>query len=221
MIKGILIDLDNTLYSYETAHNKAMEAVYNYLSKDYSKEEIEKNFNIAREQIHNELKNTASSHNRLLYFQRMNELLGNENILCAKVLYKIYWNNFIDNMTLYDGVREFLKTNQDKKICLVTDLTAYIQYRKIEKLNLEKYIKFLVTSEEAGVEKPGRKIFELALKKLKLNAHEVCMIGDSYEKDIKGAINMGIKPIYKTNNKNIKDVITFNDFKELREIINE
>ena len=34
-------------------------------------------------------------------------------------------------MKLSDGIINFFEKNNDKEICFVTDLTAYIQYRKI------------------------------------------------------------------------------------------
>ncbi len=64
------------------------------------------------------------------------------------------------------------------KICLITDLTASIQFRKIINTKMDKYIDFVVTSEEAGVEKPDSVIFSLALSKLGLSSGEVIMIGD-------------------------------------------
>ena len=32
MIKGILLDIDNTLYDYNEAHNKGLNAVYDFAS---------------------------------------------------------------------------------------------------------------------------------------------------------------------------------------------
>lgn len=216
MIKGILIDIDNTLYDYNVPHYQAMEDVYKFAHSYFNVDNFKKAFKNARNFVHDMLKNTASSHNRLLYFQKTLEELGNHNYILAKDLYDIYWNSFLDYMKLSDGIINFFEKNNDKEICFVTDLTAYIQYRKIEKLGLAKYVKYLVTSEEVGVEKPNRKIFEIALQKINLLPNEVCMIGDSYEKDILGALNLGIKPYWLANNTCDDNRITvFKSFKEL------
>ena len=221
MIKAILIDLDNTLYDYEICHKHAFNCAVNEIKKMFDENDFICAFDKAKEQIHSELKNTASSHNRILYFQKTLEYLNAENIILAKNLYDIYWNNFIKKMSLFEGVIEFLEDNKDKKICVVSDLTAYIQFRKIEKLGISKYLSYIVTSEEAGVEKPNEKIFNIALKKLKLNNSEVCMIGDNYEKDIIGALNLNIKAFWKNDNIPAdKRVKTFNQFKELKELLN-
>jgi len=106
-----------------------------------------------------------------------------------------YWRVFLDIMAFNPGVETFLQEAKDKgiKMCIVTDLTAQIQMRKWLKLDLGRYIDFLVTSEEAGIEKPGAYMFELAMEKLGVKAEECVMIEDSVEKDIKGAEAIGIK----------------------------
>lgn len=222
MIKGILIDIDNTLYNYENAHKIAMEAVFKRVEGVVDTARFKNAFNIAREEIHTRLKNTASSHNRLLYFQKTLEILNCKDILLSYELYELYWDVFIENIKLYEGVMDFfIKNHKKKKICFITDLTADIQYKKIKKMNLAQYTNAIVTSEEAGIEKPDKKIFILALDKIKLSSDEVCVVGDSYEKDILGAKNLGIKAFW-LNDKNKKQdegVIQFNNFKELSEII--
>ena len=57
---------------------------------------------------------------------------------------------------------------------------------------MDKYIGYLVTSDEAGKEKPYKDIFKLALKKLGLKASEVIMLGDNEVKDLQGAEKLGI-----------------------------
>ena len=90
MIKGILLDIDNTLYDYDKTHAKAMERVKSEISSFYNIDEFNRTFLKARDEIHKNLINTASSHNRLLYFQSALEMLNHKNILFAYDLYKIY-----------------------------------------------------------------------------------------------------------------------------------
>ena len=66
-------------------------------------------------------------------------------------------------------------------------MTAEIQFKKIKKLNIEKYISFCVTSEEAGVEKPHPYIFEMAVikaTKVKNNITSLIVVGDDIKKDV-------------------------------------
>jgi putative hydrolase of the HAD superfamily len=111
--------------------------------------------------------------------------------------YDCYWSSFIQKIQLFDGVTEWLTTmkNQNRKIIMVTDLTSHVQFLKIKHLKIDHLFDWVVTSEEAGCEKPHPYIFHLALAKCGLSAKDVCMIGDSYEKDIEGARNAGIPTV--------------------------
>lgn len=218
MIKALLIDLDNTLYPYDPSHEKALKAAFAVLPNAIPQPLAA--FMQGRQSIHNTLKGTAASHNRLLYFQKTLEILDIKQPLLALAMYNTYWDTFIENMRLHDGVAYFLQKHSEKKLCLLTDMTADIQYRKIKRLGLDKYFSFVVTSEEAGAEKPSLEIFNLALQKLKVTAKETAMIGDSLEKDITGAQNAGIKPFYfSPKGKPAEGAVSFKSFKELAEII--
>jgi len=194
---GILLDIDNTLYDYNITHTYAKSKVLEFSMNAFnlSKDEVNIAYEKARKQIHIELAETAASHNRLLYFQRMSEIIGVNPMKYAFEIYGIYWDSFLDIMKPFDGIYELLEKFENK-ICLVTDLTAQIQYRKIKKLGIEQYCTNLVTSEEAGCEKPHPYLFMMALGKLGLRSHEVCMIGDSFNKDIMGATNLDMAAIW-------------------------
>ncbi len=220
--KGILLDIDNTLYDYNKAHAVALTAFQGLaneiLGLDISS--INNAFQKARKQIHVQLSETASSHNRLLYIQRMLELLNRNSMNLSLKLYEKYWKTFLENMLPFSGVVDFLEANKNKKICLLTDLTAHIQHRKIEKLQLEKYADVVVTSEEAGIEKPHPYMFMLGLKKMNLLSDDVCMIGDSYKKDILGASDLGIQSFWlnkKGDKENVESnlIVEFKEFSEL------
>ncbi len=223
--KGILLDLDNTLYEYTTPHNKGLNEVisYCYIRFNIPSEEIKTAYSLGRQKVHIELSETAASHNRLLYFQKMLEILKIPPFKYALKLYNLYWDTFLNNMKLHDGVIDFLDKYKGK-ICIVSDLTAHIQYKKIQKLKIESYIHSIVTSEESGREKPHSYPFMLALQKLELTSDNVFMIGDSFKKDIVGALNMGIESFW-INDNEIKNIYNRNlvtevkCFKEIFELI--
>jgi HAD superfamily hydrolase (TIGR01549 family) len=194
MYKGILLDIDNTLYEYEPLHEQALEAVFDYIQDYFSidKTTIGIQFKQAKSQIKKNTPYTAASHNRLLYMQNLCELLEINVFINSLTLYNIYWDTFLKHLFLSDGAQEFLARYGNLPICLLTDLTAHIQHRKVSRLNLYHWADHMVTSEEAGCEKPHPFMFELALQKLNLQASEVCMIGDSFKNDIKGATRLGI-----------------------------
>lgn len=210
MIKAVLMDLDNTLYNYYPPHKKALSETYKIFNKKIkkiSKEKFTRLFNLSRIEIHQELSGTASSHNRMLYFQRLIEKTHNTvEPRFILQLYNVYWNNFLKKMKLDKGVLDTLKKlkNQDLKIVLVSDLTTNIQLRKMQKLKITPYIDFLVTSEEAGSEKPHSIMFLLSLRKLNLLPQETIFVGDDDDKDISGANSSGISTVWITKKRGVQ-----------------
>lgn len=67
---------------------------------------------------------------------------------------------------------------------------------KMELSGLNPYFTNVVISEDVGINKPDKAIFEYALDKAKALKHESIMIGDSIEADIRGAQGFGMKAIY-------------------------
>lgn len=185
------------------------------------KDAVEKSFKLARKKTHDDLINTAASHNRLLYFQKMLELNGLSSLGHGLKYYNLYWDTFLQKMELFEAARIFLESIKKAGlgVCLLTDLTAHIQYRKIEKLGIAGYIDFIVTSEEVGVEKPNPKMFQRALHKLNCDNNAAVMIGDNWEKDILGAAAMEIRSIWINHDNEIKElpksVIEVNNFEEI------
>ncbi len=197
-IKAVLMDLDDTIYQYEPVHQKSYEACVNLASTKYQipAEEFKRLWKLSRDRVHHDLHNQGASHSRLLYLQKIYEsYFGCTNAEFALELEACYWNTFLASMQFRNGVIEFVSQFKSLglKAAIVTDLTAQIQLQKWQTLNLSKYFDFLVSSEEAGVEKPNPTIFKLALEKLKVEADDVIMIGDSKSKDYQGALDMGIR----------------------------
>ena len=91
-------------------------------------------------------------------------------------------------MEIYEDAKVFLQKcySNNTPIILVTDMTAEVQFKKINKLDIEKYLNFIVTSDEAGIEKPNEFIFKYAIEKFiseVKNINKIIMIGDDQIKD--------------------------------------
>lgn len=206
--KAVFFDLDNTLYEYSSANIAGMAAIYTKLLSAYplDKTTLENAFAQARTEIKQQTKSTASSHSRLLYFQRMLEILGmNTQALLSLDLEQTYWRAYLRKAQLFDGVKNFLYELRARNIqtLIVSDLTAQIQLRKLIHFDIDGLIDYVVTSEEAGADKPHQNIFNLALKKANCDPQDVWMIGDSLEKDMEGAEALSITTIQKIDKENI------------------
>ena len=66
----------------------------------------------------------------------------------------------------------------------------------IRAMGLDKYFDIILCSEDVGVNKPHRRVFETALQKANVHPHESVMIGDYYEADIQGAQKVGMHTIF-------------------------
>ena len=199
MIKAVILDLDDTLYAYEPLDAKARARVCAYTCEQLgiTAGKYEEAYLFGRSETKRQLGDVGASHNRLLYYQKTLEYLGVNPMPMTLRLYEMYWGTFLEKMALFEGVREFINSLHKHKIkvMICTDLTAHIQHRKIEALGLASDICCLVTSEEAGREKPAPEVFILCLKKLGLPPEEVCCIGDSLVKDVEGAKAVGMQAI--------------------------
>lgn len=199
MIKAVILDLDDTLYAFEPLHEEAMERVSEYACKmlGITAQRFEEAYMFGKNETKRLLGDVASCHNRVLYCQKALEYLGVSVVPMSLQMYDIYWGTILEKMRLRDGVREFLRRMHEEglKVLICTNLTVHIQHRKIKTLGIEADIDYLVTSEEAGREKPSLEIFTLCLEKLGLPAEEVCCIGDSLVRDVEGARAAGIHAI--------------------------
>ena len=226
--KGIILDLDDTIYDYTNTHLASLFEVNKYIIHYFNinKDVLDQYYNSVSNSLKYELLNTASSHNRNIYFKHLCEKLdlSYENI---SILNDIYWNSFYENIKPNEYVVEFIKWTKSKniKIGILSDFETEYQLVKLKKLKLLDFIDVIVTSEEVGIEKPSKQMFYTILDKMNLYKHEVIMIGDSYNKDILGAINCNIYAFHYTNSQtdySIKNnYIEFNSFRVLYDKFNE
>jgi putative hydrolase of the HAD superfamily len=112
----------------------------------------------------------------------------------AETVYRYYfapgaWKAYDDVLPTLDmlanrGYRMGLISNWDSSLSSV-----------IEGLNMAHYFEIIISSAEVSLHKPMPEIFELALERLGVGAHEALHVGDHVYADAKGAANVGITPI--------------------------
>jgi putative hydrolase of the HAD superfamily len=79
---------------------------------------------------------------------------------------------------------------------LLTNGFIEVQKVKIRESKLAPFFELMITSEEAGYQKPHYKIFEYALNLIHADKQESLMIGDDLETDIYGAQRFGIDTVF-------------------------
>lgn len=199
MIRAVIFDLDDTLYGYEALDREAGTRVKDYACRvlGVTGQRFDEAYSYGKAETKKQLGDVAASHNRMLYCQKTLEYLGVNPVPLSLRMYEIYWGTFLEKIRLFDGVREFMDCMHVHGITMMicTDLTAHIQHRKIEALGIADDIKYLVTSEEAGKEKPAPDMLKLCLRKLNMAPEEICFIGDSPVKDVESAREAGMRAV--------------------------
>jgi putative hydrolase of the HAD superfamily len=181
----IVLDLDNTLYSYAECHSSAINAIKQKVAEDYKIDgrKFDKEFEFAKKEVKVRTTDQSSSHNRLLYFA---QLLNSNGIKFSATellrLDRLYWTIFFRNMKLFPHAKEFIENaiRWGTKIALVTDLVSNVQYQKIILLGLDTSFDVVITSEDAGGDKITGKPFLLLKERLGFIDNAILwFIGDS------------------------------------------
>lgn len=230
MIKAIVFDLDDTLYDCLHENDKAVDDTVRYVANELlhmDEDVVRKAFEKGRDTVKSQLSewDMAAQHNRVLYFQKMLELLDVSPFKYDLQVYNYFWDNFLNRISLFPEALKFIDDARALgiKIGICTDMTAHIQFRKIDRLGLTDRLDAMITSEEAGVEKPNRRMFDMIAEKLGVKNEEVIYVGDSYKKDVTGAKNAGMTPVWylSLHDKTDEDVLAVSDYTELRDIVNK
>jgi HAD superfamily hydrolase (TIGR01549 family) len=230
--QAVIFDTDNTLYDYRFPHKAAMNEVISKAESllKVNPRDFQAAFDAARQKVKERLGQTASSHSRLLYFQRTIENLGfGTQLLMTLDLEQTYWRTFLNHTRLFDDVKEFVLDLRASGIstAIITDLTAQIQFRKLIYFGMDDCFDYVVTSEEAGQDKPSEAPFQLALEKLKCDATRCWMIGDNWEADVVGASAIGMTTLMKTHTgvesppDGVKPDLVFSTFSQLQALLKD
>ena len=200
--KAVLFDLDDTLYEYAPCNRHGLAAAREVLGGAFEipAQEFHALHDEVRGQLASELRGQAASHNRALFFKRMVEAVaGGPHPAAADLvrrMYDRYWAAFYERMQPQADAPEVLAAlKASRPLVLVSNHTALPQLGKIAALGFDGLFDAVVTSEEAGAEKPAARIFETALERAGCPAEEAVMIGDDPETDIAGAAAFGMRTI--------------------------
>lgn len=109
----------------------------------------------------------------------------------ADAAFLVFWRHRND-VTLFDGALDMLAhTAQRYSTGVITNGNACVHT-----IGIGHLFDFVVSSERAGVAKPERAIFEMALADAGIGADEVAHVGDDPEKDVRGAAALGMRTVW-------------------------
>ena len=199
--EAVCFDLDNTLYPYEPcneAGKRAALSAFRERGYDLDRERFDELYARARADAKRELRGTAASHERFVYFKRALRLHADvHDAADAFAIGEAYWDGYVERMEPFDGAGETLDALRETglEVVVVTNLTTRVQLRKLSRLGSDDRIDRLVPSEEVGREKPSALPFTAALSALDLRPSETVMVGDNVVADVEGANAVGMETV--------------------------
>ena len=224
--KSVIFDIDNTLYDFAYCNGLALDKLREYAYKNFAwtAETFNESHLAAQREIFSQMGYNGSCRSRILRYKKMLERSNLPLFPHAVEMVELYWSTMLENLRPYDEVFDVISTLKSHKIRIGvgSDMTTYIQFKKLEKMNILQFIDFIVTSEEAGEEKPSAKIFQLCLDKAGCSKSECLFVGDDLRKDYEGAKNFGMSALLvnRKNNQLSGDIQQISSLTQILEIIN-
>lgn len=204
----LFFDLDNTLWDFKTNSRHAMNTTFEAFCLHDKNVAFDKFFAVYSE-----------NNNKLWEAYRKKEVVKKELIrqrfqltfdvlnitgIDAQEMNDFYLTEMPRQVHLVDGtlkVLDYLKNN-GYRLFIITNGFRMVQHKKLQSSGLASYFEKIFISEEVKCPKPGKEIFQYAIKSSNARKNSSLMIGDDLDVDVKGALNFGIDAVhfnYKSN----------------------
>jgi HAD superfamily hydrolase (TIGR01509 family) len=216
--RGVLIDLDDTLFDHIHATRVALEALQRAepAFARWSLDEFERRHSVVLERLHADvLKGLVTVEvARIERFRQLldqvdpidpREPIGQTGQIAprdaasrAAAVAPTYREAYQRGWCAVPGAMAFLRALKAAglPVAIVTNNGVAEQRMKIDRCGMAPLVDVLVTSEQVGAAKPDPRIFQAALDHLQLAPAEAVMIGDAWSTDITGAIRLGMPAIW-------------------------
>ena len=206
MIRAVFFDWYNTLAQYEPPREQLQSQALQEFGINASPRELERGLMIAdrnyfEESARSPIRERSPEEQGMIYIQYQKTLLSEAGVnvpeeLILKIMDRLQQLYGGLTFAIFDDVLSTLKElkKQNFTTGLLTNLPSGID-SICENLGVKLYLDFIVTSAEAGADKPNPAIFRLALERAGVKSTEAVHIGDQYHLDVIGARGVGINTI--------------------------
>lgn len=199
-ITDIFFDLDHTLWDFDRNSGLAFAKIFeiNNLQVDYDEFlKIYSPINFQQWKWYREERITKAQ----LRYGRFKKTFDKMGLKVTDDIIDKLSDDYIlylpENNFLFDGTLELLSYLQPTyKMHIITNGFQEVQLKKMKLSGLEPFFETITTSESVGVKKPDARIFYHALAQANTSAKTSVMIGDTFEADITGALNIGMEAIF-------------------------
>jgi HAD superfamily hydrolase (TIGR01549 family) len=201
-LKAVLFDLDDTLFDHQFSRLKGLAALQaNFPElKAASLEELER----AHEKL------LSADYGMVLdgklsivdgTTQRIAKLCSmygvNLDLEEAKSTADLYSQEYMKNRQPVPGSKDLLTVlKKYAKLGVVSNGLVEPQMEKLRVCQIDKLLDFVVISEAVEYKKPGKEIFEVALKQANVKPSEAVYVGDSWSSDVLPAVSVGMRAVW-------------------------
>jgi putative hydrolase of the HAD superfamily len=197
----IFFDIDDTLIDFKTAEYLGVKDFYTLFKNCFEcdEETFHKYWsNISEKNYNRFLKGELSFKQQRV--ERLKEIFALSDIKLsdeeALDRFLIYSKAFEDNWRLFDDVIICLQSLSEYELGIISNGDLNQQNGKLERMNIRRYFKYVITSGEFGVSKPDVKIFEIACQKANKPVTECWYVGDRYKTDIVPCMEISMNCIW-------------------------
>lgn len=203
-IAAVLFDLDDTLHDDTAAYRRAATRVADEVARErgFDARALDDAYVEETEGFWDRLSRKDLSAKivdvRKRLWQRALERIGIDDEALAEQCARDYNAYRRDYFALFPGALELLQAlrGQGKRLGLVTNGFAETHHDKIAVLQIRDAFDAIFIANEVGMVKPDPRLFEHACRVLGAAPPSVAMVGDRYERDIRGAIEAGLLTVW-------------------------
>ena len=200
--RNLFIDLDDTVYDFSAASRESFLETYELLHYERYFDSFEhymslyEPYNLELWRIYGEGKITKDELNRRRYSHPL-EAVGVNDPQLAATFCRNALGLIPTKGPLEPGTIELLEYLRPKyNLYILSNGFKELQSHKMQTAGIDKYFDALILSEDIGVNKPDKRLYEHAMQRTASKPEESLMIGDMFDTDIVGAANFGIDSIY-------------------------
>ena len=192
LVRAILLDADNTLYRTKQVSRKADMAAMRFFADQNgrSEDELYEEWKTIVAGIVNS-RNIDERSRKYSYFQ-LAEKHGFKGVDDA---FGKFVSEVIANIEIMPDILEYLPQIHNFKMAVFTEDHRELAIPKLNKFKLVTVMDAIITCNDVGEMKPSEKYYEMALEQLEVSPLETVVVGDSYEKDLAPAGELGMTTV--------------------------
>lgn len=183
-IRGVIFDLDDTLYGEKQYVKSGFDAVGKYLGRDNAVDKLWHNFELGKVALDT-------------YLEEIGQM--DKKVECLHV-----YREHVPNISLYEGVKDLIEQLISKgiKVGIITDGRPNGQRNKLSALGLNDIIDDIIITDELGGEqfrKPCDIAFRIMQRKWRIPFENIVYVGDNFNKDFQAPKQLGMQWMFINN----------------------